>query len=286
MDFSIIIVSWNVKDRLRANLQALADSQGESSCEIIVVDNASHDGTAAMVQSEFPTVRLIANQENQGFAKACNQGMREAQEKVFILLNPDMRVQPTTLSHLKQWLTTNPQADVVGIKLVDEQGTLVRHVRRFPKWTNQLAIILKLPHIFPAILHHYLQIDFNYEAAAAVEVVRGAFFVLPRRTVERFGYLDERYFLWFEEVDYCRTVHEQGGQVWYTPVAQAEDFVGQSFAQVSRPKKQAYFRDSMLTYFKKWHAQWQVVILQLAWEVAEALVWYGEKANLKSRTKT
>lgn len=286
MDFSIIIVSWNVKDRLRENLAALQASTGDSSYEIIVVDNASQDDTVAMIQREFPTVQLIDNQENVGFARACNQGMRQGRGNIFILLNPDMKVQPTTLLNVKQWLNLNPQADVVGIKLVDEQGALVHHVRRFPAWSNQLAIVLKLPHLFPGLLHHYLYSGFNYEQAAPVEVVRGAFFVLPRRTIERFGYLDERYFLWFEEVDYCHTVRSQGGQVWYTPAAQVEDFVGQSFAQVSRPKKQAYFRESMLQYFRKWHPKWQVGLLQLAWEIAEALVWYGEKAHLKSRTKT
>ncbi|HRH33111.1 MAG TPA: glycosyltransferase family 2 protein [bacterium] len=286
MNFSIIIVSWNTKEKLRENLLALSYSSQVVSREIIVIDNASEDGTVAMVQTEFPEVILIRNQENIGFAKASNQGLRVATGDFLILLNPDMKILTDTLVNLKKWLDDNPQADVTGITLIDEHNSLLPQVRKFPSVWTQLAIVLKLPHLFPQILHNYLQVDFDYNQSAIVDSIRGAFFVISRSALSKYGYLDERYFLWFEEVDYCKTVKEKGGEVWYTPVARAIDYVGQSFSQLPRVTKQKYFRNSMVSYFKKWYPYWQGEIISLGWEIAEAIVSIGDICNIKPRTKT
>lgn len=286
MDFSIIIVSYNVREQLRANLKALEASIGDTIYEVLVIDNASTDKTVEMIQREFPAITIIANQENKGFSFASNQGLRQIQADYAILLNPDMKILPSTLPHLKIWLISNPQADVTGITLRDEQSHLIKHVRRFPTWFNQLAIILKIPHVLPIVLNRYLMKDFDYSKASVVDSIRGAFFVIKRSALERFGYLDERYFLWFEEVDYCRRIREQGGQVWYTPAAEAIDYVGQSFIQLPRKQKQAYFRHSMIAYFKKWHPWWQVWLLSVGWSIAQVIVTLGDLIKLKSRTKT
>ncbi len=285
MDISIIIVSWNVRERLQTNLASLRFSRG-AEFETIVIDNASEDGSAEMVAREFPEVRLICNAANLGFAKACNQGLRMATGSVCVLLNPDMKLFPDTLVNLKGWLDAHPQADVTGIRLFDEAGQTLSQIRRFPRVWDQAAIVLKLPHIFPNILSSYLRADFDYNQAAKVDSVRGAFFVIRRSALERFGYLDERYFIWFEEVDYCRTVARGGGEVWYAPVAQAVDYVGQSFNLVGRSAKQKYFRDSMLAYFKKWEKSWQAELLALAWDIAELLVAVAEALKVKPRAKT
>jgi len=286
MDFSIIIVSWNVKDVLRSNLQSILQTNQQVTVEIIVIDNASKDETAEMIRSEFSSVQVIVNQENVGFAKASNQGLKKAVGDYLILLNPDMKIFPETLGNLKHWLDKNPQADVSGIQLIDEQEKIVHHVRRFPTFPDQVAIILKLPHLFPRMLDSYLLRDFKYSVAAQVDSIRGAFFVMRKSSLEKFGLLDERYFLWFEEVDYCRAVKEQGGQVWYTPEAVAIDYVGKSFSQLSRSTKQAYFRTSMLAYFKKWESPWQTRLLFFAWFFSDIIVWLGDMVQLNSRTKT
>lgn len=286
MDFSIIIVSWNTKDKLRENLLSLSYGNTGVHREIIVIDNASDDGSAVMVQTEFPEVKLIRNQANVGFAKASNQGLREATGDFLILLNPDMKILPDTLVNLKSWLLKNPQANVTGITLIDEHNTVIPQVREFPTVWTQLAIVLKLPHLFPQILHNYLQVDFDYAQSTAVDSIRGAFFVIRRSALEVYGYLDERYFLWFEEVDYCRTVKEKGGEVWYTSTAKAIDYVGQSFSQLPRVTKQKYFRNSMIAYFKKWYPTWQGELLGLGWEIAEAIVSLGDILDIKPRTRT
>jgi GT2 family glycosyltransferase len=286
MNFSIIIVSWNVCERLQKNLNSIFQTSGQINFEVIVIDNNSTDETLSMIKSNFPQVHVIANDDNLGFAKACNQGLKIAQGKNVILLNPDMQILPDTLINLDTWLKMNPQADVAGIKLFDSNHQLLPQIREFPTVWSQLAIVLKLPHLFPQILSSYLQSEFDYTQAAQVDSLRGAFFVLRRSTLEQFGYFDERYFLWFEEVDYCRTVKAKGGQVWYTPVATAIDYVGQSFSQLPRSKKQKIFRQSMLAYFKKWESSWQVILLVMAWELSEAIVRVAEILRINPRSRT
>jgi len=286
MDLSIIIVSWRVKDKLQANLEALFKSVQGPSFEVLVVDNNSADGTIDMLRQNFPQVRLIANSENFGFAKANNQAIKQAQGDFILLLNPDMQVFEDTLKNLLVWLKANPQAWVTSGRLVDEQGQIVNHVRRFPRLSDQLAIVLKLPHLFPNILNKYLRIDFNYDKPAKVDSIRGSFFAIRRQALEKVGLLDERFFVWFEEVDYCRRVYEAGGQVWYTPEVVCLDYVGQSFKLWSRRETQKIMRQSQLKYFAKWHSAWSVVWLALGWCLIWPVVYLADIFGVKSRAKT
>ncbi|MFA5184247.1 MAG: glycosyltransferase family 2 protein [Patescibacteria group bacterium] len=272
MDLSVIIVSWQVREKLRANLSALLASAGSLRLEIYVVDNGSADGSAEMVRTEFPGVKLIANQENRGFAAANNQALRSASGRFTLLLNPDMRVEADTLEKILAWARNNPQATVIGCKLIDSEGKIIRQVRRFPRFFDQLMVTLKIPHLFPAVVNGYLCSGFDYETAAAVDSIRGALFLINREAYQRISggqppLLDERYFIWFEEVDFCRQVKAAGGEIWYTPAAACLDYVGQSFKQIKRAQGQQYFRDSMLKYFEKWEPRWQYRALRIAWSL-------------------
>lgn len=272
MDLSVIIVSWKVKDKLRGNLEALRKSVGDFKFEVIVIDNNSQDGTIEMVASEFIEAKLIANEVNRGFAAANNQGIKIAQGKYILLLNPDMRIEPDTLAKMLNWMDENPSATVSGCKLVDEEGKIVEQVRRFPKLKDQLAIVFKLPHIFKNLNNKYLCAGFDYTRSAKVDSIRGAFFLISRERFKlisggREPFLDERYFIWFEEVDFCKTVYQLGGEVWYTPAARCLDYVGQSFKQVKRRQTQRYFSESMLKYFAKWENRLVTVVLELAWRL-------------------
>jgi len=269
LNLSIIIVSWNVKEKLRDNLLACRSALKGVSAEIFVIDNDSQDGTVAMIKQDFPEIILIANQENVGFAKANNQALKLAQGQYLLLLNPDMQPEINTFSNILKWLEINPQASITGCKLIDQTGKLVKHVRRFPGIFDQLMVILKIPHFMPSVLNKYLVNDFNYDQAAKVDSIRGAFFVIRREAFKRIGLLDERYFIWFEEVDYCKKAQQAGLEVWYTPAATCLDYVGQSFKQVKRGTTQKYFRESMLKYFSKWHSKQQVLIIKIAWVISD-----------------
>ncbi|MDO9399789.1 MAG: glycosyltransferase family 2 protein [bacterium] len=285
MDLSVIIVSWNVKEKLRDNLEALFKSQNVS-FEVFVVDNNSKDNTVEVVKNNFPDVKLIANQENLGFAKANNQAIKLAKGRYILLLNPDMRVFDNTLSDMVFWMDKNKQAMVAGCKLVDENKKIVKHVRCFPALADQLAIILKIPHIFPTVLNKYLRNDFDYTISAKVDSVRGGFFMIRKEAIEKIGLLDERFFLWFEEVDYCKRVKQFGGEVWYAPVAECIDLIGQSFKQLDRGMTQKYFRNSMLKYFKKQRPIYEYWILKIIWPIGMFMVWVGKKLKIKNKAKT
>jgi hypothetical protein len=286
MKLSIIIVSWKVKDKLRENLTALFKSAVDFEYEVFVVDNDSQDGTAEMVTGEFPAVKLIVNCENLGFAKANNQAMKLAQGEYILLLNPDTRVFPDTLANMAFWMDKNKQAWVAGCHLVDEQNKTILHVRRFPGLADQLAIVLKLPHLFPNILDNYLCASFDYSREKKVDSIRGGFFMIRRETIKKIGPLDERYFVWFEEVDYCLKVEKSGGEVWYAPAAKCIDFVGQSFAQIATMKKQKMFRESMLKYFKKWHPWGAYMILKIVWAAGFTLSAASSLFNIKNKART
>lgn len=277
MDLSIIIVSWNVKDKLRTNLSALFKTSGDFKFEVFVVDNNSADGSADMVRSEFPLVRLIANADNFGFAKANNQAVKEASGKFILLLNPDMRVNSDTLEKIFNWAKNNQSATVIGCHLINEQGKTIKQVRRFPKFFDQLLVTLKIPHLIPGVINKYLCVGFDYRSAAKVDSIRGAFFLINCENYQKISgqnkpFLDERYFVWFEEVDFCREVYKLGGEVWYTPAAQCLDYVGASFKQIKRGQGQKYFSESMLKYFQKWGKKWEYNILKIIWGMVRIFV--------------
>ena len=312
MDLSIIMVPWNVRDLVRENLKAIYNTSPQSSpykgeevfeFEVFAVDNNSRDGTKEMIRNEFPQVKLIANNYNAGFAMANNQAIKIAKGRYILLLNPDMRVLPGTLETMIKWMDEHKEVGLAGCHLVHpvkspqmqgaeqfhgvkKNGETVPHVRRFPTVWDQLAIVLKLPHLFPSLLDKYLMRDFNYSKESEVDSIRGSFFMIKREVIEKIGALDERYFIWFEEVDFCRRVWQAGWKVMYTPAAQCVDYVGKSFAQVKRGVTQKYFRDSMLKYFKKWHPVWQYYVLKIAWPIGMLFSYLGDILKLKVKTRT
>lgn len=277
MDLSIIIVSWKVKEKLRANLQALYSSTGDFSYEVYVVDNNSLDGTVEMIGAEFSKVKLIANLDNVGFAKANNQAAIKTQGDYILLLNPDMLVNSDTLIKALTWAKNNQQAVISGFKLINEKTEIIKQVRKFPTLFDQLMVITKIPHFLPFVLNNYLCRNFNYNKEAKVDSIRGACFLINKKVWENISkqvrpLLDEQYFIWFEEVDFCRQVYQNGGEVWYSPAAACLDYVGLSFGQVDFNTKQKYFEDSMLKYFKKWQPNWQYLILKNVWSGINFLI--------------
>jgi GT2 family glycosyltransferase len=252
---SLIIVSLNVCDLLEANLAQLIELDDEVSREIIVVDNGSTDGSPKMVRERFPSVRLIQNDSNRGFGAACNQGIRIAKGEVVVLVNPDMLVNKGALIRTYNTLNDDLEIGVLGARLLKEDGSgVVRSVRRDPGFFDQLAIVLKLSHISPKLIDSYLYADFDYSRSQNVPQVRGSYFALRKDVLKAVGMFDERFFVWFEEVDYCKRVKEAGYKIRYSSDIECIDLVGRLFAQQPTYLKQFRFSKSMSQYFFKWHA--------------------------------
>ncbi len=270
---TIVTINWNVRELLQQNLARLFSLRAEIPFEVIVVDNDSHDGATRMIREEFPWVQVIINNWNAGFAVAMNQAMRRARGEVIIALNPDMLVNEHMLKRVWEELMTHPNIGAVGVKLRTAAWELMPSVRRDPGFVDQLAILLKLPHVKLArrALDHYHATDMDYGLSQSVEQVRGSFLAVRRDVAEIVGPWDERFFIWFEDVDYCRRVREAGYQVWYLADVSCQDAVGRSFAQVSTARKQRLFTQSMARYFGKWGTWWQAAIIWMLRPLAIAL---------------
>ncbi|MBI4438287.1 glycosyltransferase family 2 protein [Candidatus Uhrbacteria bacterium] len=261
VNLSLIIVSWNVRDHLRANLARLFDIHARARFEVLVVDNGSIDGTPAMIRREFPQVHLIQNDGNRGFAHACNQGLALAEGEVFVLFNPDMVMGEGVLDRVYETLVAQKDIGGMGVRLTRADGTVVASVRRDPGFTDQLAILLKLPHLFPRVVDRYLACDFDYGTPQNVEQLRGSFLAFRRDVFLQVGPLDEKnFFIWFEDVDYCRRLRQAGYRLWYDASMSCMDLVGQSFAQQPTHVKQARFSLSLARYFRAWHPAWQAAV--------------------------
>lgn len=262
-DLSVIIVNWNVRDMLLENLRELFSGNADAAFEVLVIDNASNDGSVEAIRERFPKVQVIANEENRGFAAAVNQGLNIKSGKHVLLLNPDMRVQAGAIKNIINVLDANPGVGILSGKLTDEKGVAMHHLRRFPTFASQVAVMLKLPHLFPNLLNHYYGNDLDLEKEQSVDSVRGSFFAISGPALEKLGNFDEGYFIWFEEVDYCRRAREAGYETRYVPGIGARDLVGKSFAKRDTYWKQKQFTASMIHYFEKWHPRWQAFILRL-----------------------
>ncbi len=255
MKISIVIVSWNVKNLLKRCLESIFVYSKNIELEIIVVDNASQDGTADMVKKEFTKVRLIENNKNLGFAKANNQAIRKSRGEYILLLNPDTKFIEDTLSKIIKKMDSNDKIGVLGCRLLNENHTLQRSVRAFPRKRDILIIFLKLYKIFPQLLYKYFARNFDYSREREVDQIMGAFFLVRSEVFEKIGYLDEKYFIWFEEVDFCYRVWHSGWKVVYTPASSIVHYGGQSFNQANTWKKQLWFFHSALRFFSKKRGQ-------------------------------
>lgn len=253
MDCSVIIVSWNAREYLRRCLQSIRIHTSDILYEVIVIDNGSHDGTPEMVRTEFPWVQLLPNSVNTGFARANNRGAEIATGKNFCFLNDDTELQENSLQMLVHRVQEDPSIGVLGCHLLYGDGRHQDSVRRFPTIADQWRILLKLHHLFPksSAIKKYLACDMDYQKEQDVEQVMGACMVMRRDVFFAEQGFDERFFLWFEEVDLqYRIWQKQKLRIVYTPITSIIHHCSVSFAQQLPLWKQSVLIKSMRTYFR------------------------------------
>ncbi len=268
-DLSIITVNWKVADLVGELLGSIEANKEDLLLEIFVVDNDSKDAIEDVVatfrnRSGIPTT-LIKNDRNLGFAAANNIAIRRASGRHVALLNPDARVTHGGLKKMTAWMDAHPDVAVAGPKLLNVDGSLQESVRRFPKLLDQALILLKLQHVWPSAgpFKRYLAKGFDYAKEQDVDQVMGAAFFVRGDAFKKIGLLDEAFFIWFEEVDFCKRAKDAGWRVVYTPNAAFVHHRGASFSQVMSFKTQAYFTRSMRIYFMKHRGAWTKVVLAL-----------------------
>ncbi|MEK7648371.1 MAG: glycosyltransferase [Patescibacteria group bacterium] len=261
MKLSIVIVSWNVRELLKECLESVLCHAPSFPFEVFVVDNSSSDGSAEMVQKDFSNISLIANPDNRGFAVACNQAIRQAKGEYILLLNPDCHVIEHTLDQFISFLDDHKRAGIAGCRILNPDGSLQKSIRRFPIILSQLLIFFKVHHVLPniPILRQYLAADFNYDSEQYVDQPMGAAFMIRKSCLDEIGLLDERFFIWFEEVDLCKRAHDRGWEVWYTPLPTVIHHKGQSFKKQNIVQNQINTFTSCSQYLWKYFA-WKSIV--------------------------
>jgi N-acetylglucosaminyl-diphospho-decaprenol L-rhamnosyltransferase len=251
---SIIIVNWNTRDLLRQAIQAITETYSEpDKLEIIVVDNASTDGTPAMIREVYPDVRLIILPKNIGFAGGNNRGIAVAQAKSLLLLNSDTLVLPGALEALTHYLDAHPEVGMVGPKLLNEDGTSQSSRRRFPTLPLLFLESTWLQPLAPAPwLRRFYMEDVSASEPHDVGWLTGAAMMVRQEVVEQVGGLDDGFFMYSEELDWCRRIQDAGWRIAYTPEAQIIHYGGKSSDQVV-PARHIYFQASKVRYTKKHH---------------------------------
>lgn len=273
---SIIIVTWNVREHLEANLRRLFSLSYAENVEVFVVDNGSMDGSAAMVREQFPHVTLIQNDWDAGFAGPNNQAARLATGEVLLFLNPDMLLEEGTLEKTYETLMNDPTIGVMSVKLIGANGKPIRSVRRLPQLRDQLAVVLKLARVFPKWNASYMYDGFDYNKSQDVESVRGSYFAFRRAHLNTIGFWDDGFHLWFEEVDYCQRFKKAGLRVYHCAEVSCTDYVGRGFAKMKHLEKQRIFTASMVRYFKKWQPAWQTAIIMAARPFGICMAWLAD----------
>ncbi|NQX88378.1 MAG: glycosyltransferase family 2 protein [Halioglobus sp.] len=219
MELSIIIVNWNTRDMLRDCLTSIEEGSERLSIETFVIDNASKDDSVAMVSAEFPWVKCILNTENRGFATATNQGIRVATGRYLLLLNPDTRIHENVLADSVNYLEAHPDVGMMGCKVLNTDGSTQVTCSRYPSFTNLLLQTLGLNRIsHPRWLQRYQMLDWDRSSEREVEVISGCYLMTRRETVDQIGLLDEAFFLYGEETDWCRRCAAGGWKLIFSPV--------------------------------------------------------------------
>jgi GT2 family glycosyltransferase len=245
VDLSIIIVNWNTRELLRKCLDSVLAPVADIDYETIVVDNASSDGSCEMVRDEFPSVRLVQNQTNVGFARANNQAINATDARYVLLLNSDAVLLPESVQALIAVLDRESRVAIVGAQLLNADGSFQGSFADFPNFRGELLLATKLARwfLFPSYPNYPAELS---QAGRAVDWVSGACLMARRTAIAQVGVLDEAYFMYSEETDWCYRMRRAGWRVYYEPRARVVHLIGQSSNRVPERRRSQVYRSKWL----------------------------------------
>jgi GT2 family glycosyltransferase len=253
MLISIIIVTYNNAEFILSCLQSFPDSLAELEHEVIVVDNHSTDGSRSIIRENFPGLCLISNKFNLGFARAVNQGFRKAKGKYFLILNPDVQLLPGSIDKMIHFLEGHPAIGVLLPKLLSPDGSLQFSCRTFYDFSTLFFRRTPLGKIFPnhKIIRKHLMMDWNHDEIREVDWGLGACMCVRKEALGGQDIFDERFFLYFEDVDLCLRLKKEGWKVVYYPEAvMVHAHIRQSADGVFNRAKWEHFKSLIKFYFK------------------------------------
>jgi GT2 family glycosyltransferase len=253
-DLSVCIVTYRARVLLRDCLVSLFKNTHRAPLEVVVVDNGSNDGLVEMLQEEFPEVRLICNKDNLGYTRPMNQALRAAGGRYLLQLNPDTLVLPEALDRLVEFLEGHPEVGICGPKVLNRDLTLQKPCRRGESrpWAV-ISYFTGLDRIFPKSRHfgEYLMSYMPEDETHAVAGVSGSCMLIRREVIQKIGYLDERFFAYQEDADYCLRARQAGWKVFYVPSARIIHYGGMGGSRV-QPYRSIYeWHRSYYRYYRK-----------------------------------
>ena len=292
-DLAIVIVSWNCRDYLEGCLESIRKAGPGGSSQVYVVDNNSADGTVEAIGRNFPEVRLIANSENVGFAAANNQAIRGSQSRYILLLNPDTSVLPGVLDGLVEFMDSHPGASAAGPVLLNNDRTAQRTGVRFPTNWNTLVETLFLDRVFPRsrIFGRHKELYEDQERPREVDFVHGAALMARRQTVEGIGGLDEGFFMYFEETDWCWRMKAAGGKVYSSAVEGIVHHGGSETGHFDE-RRLVHYHASLLRFYRKHYGTVRLMLLRpilVLRSIIRILVWsafYAAKPDRREIAKS
>ncbi len=274
---TIVIVSYNCRPALQACLLKLT-AEGDTP-PIFVVDNASTDDTAEMIARDFPEVQLLQNTGNYGFAAACNQGIRASASDFILLLNPDTLLKRAALQKLTDTMRAQPDIGACGPRVLNTDGSLQPSCRRFPTLGAMICDELGLGRLFARSrrLAKYRMHGWEHDETREVDQLMGSCLLLRRQALEHIGLLDERFFLYFEEVDLCRRLHQTGWRVVFVANATVTHLGGES-SKIDPRNALGHRYRSLFAFYRKHYPPWQLPVLRFFVQVAAfTRVMFGQR---------
>ena len=253
MDLSVIIVNYNVKYFLENTVRSLIDTVKDLSYEIIIVDNASRDGSKELIKSKFLEINYIYNESNLGFAKANNLGLKIAKGDYVLILNPDTIVKENSINLLINYLRKNEKTGLVTCKIIGPEGTLDASCHRsFPTIWNSFCHFSGLSKLFhnSKVFASYNLLYLEDDRIAEVDAVSGSFMLLRKKIIDEGILMPEDYFMYGEDIDFCYQIKRSGYKIEYVPISEIVHYRGQS-SKKDKIKLRKYFFDSMKIFVKK-----------------------------------
>jgi len=253
MDLSVIIVNYNVKYFLENTIRSVKNSVRDLTYEIIVIDNASKDGSMEHILSKFTDIIYIFNESNTGFASANNQGLKIAKGEFILILNPDTIVKDLSINLLIDYMKKKPETGLATCKIIGPEGTLDASCHRsFPTIWNSFCHLTGLSRLLPdsQIFASYNLLYLKDDRIAEVDAVSGSFMLFRRDIIDKGVFMPEDYFMYGEDIDFCYQIKKQGYKIEYVPIADVIHYRGQS-SKKDKIKLRKYFFDSMKIFVKK-----------------------------------
>lgn len=289
-DLAIVIVNYNVRDLVVRNLQSIFKYTEDLDYKVYVIDNGSSDNSIEALKIYFrkeiddELLEIYDTKTNNGFSKGNNIPFDAINSKYILYMNPDMEIMDNNLKKQVDFMNNNPDIDFSTCKLMYPDNNIQHNIKNLPTFSVNLAVLLKLHHFLKTkSLKKYFLLDFDYNKTQQVEQIMGAYVFAKTDSMEKIGLWNEDYWLWWEDVDLCKRIKDNGMKILYNSDNSLVHYEGESFFQLASVDRQKRFNNGMLIYSKKYFKKYQYFILKIFSYISIFLAFISQVFKIKPR---